>query len=481
MVYTSKRKGAPSEEEPNQPHPSSLPPRGKNLHDDLISSLEDEDMSDVTLVGSDNGTTNAIRAFLGARSDVLKSLLFGDFIESQRPRVKMNYPSAVIRGLIHFCVSDNAPKIDELRSLGEETDVSDEDLARLAVQLCVAAEYYQIQGLLVKGQDTLREWLRELGKKGKLSPAIFCAVFDETISNPCLPRLQAYLWLLVRNKPAKRLTKNGNDGFAGPSMLKSNTLRVLVEDQALSSQADVLFQAIAMWADATPPGEFEYLGPEERKGIAKELIAELELRLIPPPQLIGPVMASGYVESQKIVEVLQKQADGGAVYISGAGIAGSNGIYEQNHQYPKNDGSEIEAVYERRGTMDGMTVTFSLIASLIASSFGHMQYWVLMAPPAGAGNVVIEDFAVNRKLYYAERERSDSTAGDNIEWNSSSEDGVAPAPSMKFLPRMASINTFWKHKDASNLRPQVNNNESLSFFDHRRALFGAPGLNLNNP
>ena len=481
MAHPSKRKEAPPEEEHDQPHPSSLPVRGKNLHDDLRSSLTDEDMSDVTLVGSDQGTTNAIRAFLGARSDVLKSMLFGDFVEGQRPVVKMNYPSAVIRGLINFCVSDKAPKVDELRSLADESDVSDEDLARLAVQLCVAAEYYQIQGLLVRGQDTLRDWLRELGKKGKLSPAIFCAVFDETFSNPCLPRLQAYLWLLVRNKPARRLVdRKGNDNVTGPSMLKSSTLRVLVDDGALSSQADVLFQAIAMWADATPRADLEELDPEERKEIAKELIGKLELRLIPPPQLIGPVMASGYVESEKIVEVLQKQANGGAVYISGAGIAGANGIYEQNHQYPKNDGSEIEAVYEHRGNMNGMTVTFSLIAS----SFGHMQYWVLMAPPAGAGNVVIEDFAVNRKLYYAERERSDSTAGDNIEWNSSSEDGVAPAPSMKFLPRMASINTFWRHKDTSDLRPQVQNNDGLSFFDPRRALAGgAPGLNLrpNNP
>ena len=47
-------------------------PRGKKLSNDLLSSLDDPDLCDVTLVGSDGSRVPAVRAYLSARSDVLK-------------------------------------------------------------------------------------------------------------------------------------------------------------------------------------------------------------------------------------------------------------------------------------------------------------------------------------------------------------------------------------------------------------------------
>ena len=110
-------------------------PRGKKLTNDLLSTLEDPDLCDVTLIGSDGGRVPAIRLYLSARSDVLKQLLVGKFREANEEEVQMDYPSPVLKALVHYCCTDDVPALDTL----------DSDLLErmnLAAKLCAAADYY---------------------------------------------------------------------------------------------------------------------------------------------------------------------------------------------------------------------------------------------------------------------------------------------------------------------------------------------------
>ena len=113
-------------------------PRGKKLTHDLLTSLDDPDLCDVTLVGSDGGRVPAIRAILSTRSDVLKRLLVGRFKEASEEEVRMDYPSAVLKALVHFCCTDEAP---ELLDLGDGDDPAESvRLSAILLGACSAGQ-----------------------------------------------------------------------------------------------------------------------------------------------------------------------------------------------------------------------------------------------------------------------------------------------------------------------------------------------------
>ena len=65
-------------------------PRGKKLGNDLLATLENPDLCDVTLIGSDGGRVPAIRVYLSARSEVLQHLLVGQFKEASEDEVHIH-------------------------------------------------------------------------------------------------------------------------------------------------------------------------------------------------------------------------------------------------------------------------------------------------------------------------------------------------------------------------------------------------------
>ena len=98
----------------------------------------------------------ANRTILSTRSQALETLLMGDFEESKIDEVRMRYPSAVIRALVHFCSTD---ELEDIKGLGGE-DVSNIHRARLAAELCTAADFYQLKGLQDKAISKTEKWLR---------------------------------------------------------------------------------------------------------------------------------------------------------------------------------------------------------------------------------------------------------------------------------------------------------------------------------
>ena len=180
-------------------------PRGKKLTNDLLSTLEDPDLCDVTLVGSDGGRVPAIRLYLSARSDVLKQLLVGKFREANEEEVQMDYPSPVLKALVHYCCTDEVPELDTL----------DSDLLErmnLAAKLCAAADYYGLDSLKEKTFEEIKKTIRETKEDAK--GACVCLLFEALRQFPALQQstqcsaVYSQIWqrpnlmLLVGSRPA---------------------------------------------------------------------------------------------------------------------------------------------------------------------------------------------------------------------------------------------------------------------------------------
>ena len=215
--------------------------------------------------------------------------------------------------------------------------------------------------------------------------ACVCSIFNMLVETPSLNDFLDYMYTLgVIQKSPKEILLDGE--VAGISVLRSTGLSLLVRDEKLAKDALLLFRAIHKWANADaaaaaaadPEAE---LTPEDRNVIAKELITNVELRLICPMQLIGEVMEPGLVSADQIMPVLQKQADGAAVVVEGAGIPGVNGIYEQN--YSDNEPNQFEAVYEKQGLLEEDEVTFAIVVS--RGNVGQVWQLIHVAPPKNAG------------------------------------------------------------------------------------------------
>ena len=141
-------------------------PRGKKLTNDLLATLENPDLCDVTLVGSDGGRVPAIRVYLSARSDVLQHLLVGQFKEASEEEVHMDYPAAVLKALVHFCCTDTIPDVN---TLGDDAVTS----MRMAVKLAEALRPHTAQAKNDNRTNCFDE-RRGQGRKGKMGAHLLC-------------------------------------------------------------------------------------------------------------------------------------------------------------------------------------------------------------------------------------------------------------------------------------------------------------------
>ena len=178
-------------------------PRGKKLSNDLLSSLDDPDLCDVTLVGSDGGRVPAVRAYLSARSDVLKRLLVGRFREANDEEVHMDYPSAVLKAMVHFCCTDKVPDLHMLHA--EDAVESSRSLAKLLI----AADYYDLGSLKRKTVPAITDFVNvKFREQGKLT----CLVLQELFGMASLQKFRSSLVDTIRKHPETALLRGTRPG-----------------------------------------------------------------------------------------------------------------------------------------------------------------------------------------------------------------------------------------------------------------------------
>ena len=356
-------------------------PRGKKLAHDLLTSLDDPDLCDVTLVGSDGGRVPAVRAYLSARSDVLKHLLVGRFKEASEEEVRMDYPSAVIRALVHFCCTDKVPKLLEL---GSDDDPAES--LRLSAKLVTAADYYGLDSLKEKTNQRIKEFTKA---NKSLKGLNTCVLLQEASASPSLMKYYGSVLYTIQRNPDLLLAKGGSQP-AGVTFLSSENLFKIVDDNLLRACAWILFQAIKAWVDK---GTYEEeMSPEDRREFAKKCCARLDFRMISPPDLLGPVSESGLVDQPIILQTLQKQWKGNVIGIYGAANQDVNGVYEE---VPINDsfepvadtdqGQGYKKRFDKRVQQDGNE---PFMYTIICEWLSDCLYWMIVEPPKGASCIL---------------------------------------------------------------------------------------------
>lgn len=174
-----------------------------------------------------------------------------------------------------------------------------------------------------------------------------------------------------------------------------------------------LFRAIKVWLTHDEENAGQEL-KEERLQTAKKCVSKLELRMISPTDLVGPVRESGLVDQSQIMQTLQMQSRGGCIALCGAGIHGVNGIYEEVphinlgfEAIEEGDPSRCSTRkrFDKRGLLNGAEVTLSVISF---KDDNYRQVWCVVAPPEGAGSMVLSGSAVklfenNRCLYHSKK------------------------------------------------------------------------------
>ena len=297
-------------------------PRGKKLGNDLLAALENPDLCDVTLVGSDGGRVPAIRIYLSARSEMLQQMLVGRFKEASEEEVRMDYPAAVLKAIVHFCCTDKAPDVCAL-------DADIVESIRLAVQLVAAADYYGLVSLNKKASHAITGLLNSKRDDHQMWSRCVCSAFEEASQKLSLGEFSRRLYKGILHGPKLALITGDRPGV---TLLSSENLRTIVEGSALRARAWVLFQAIQMWLENSEPVDEEtFESDEDRRIFAKQLASNIELRMIQPKSLLGPVSDSGLVAQDKIIQALQNQSGGGFVGIYGCRVDGSSATGDGNN------------------------------------------------------------------------------------------------------------------------------------------------------
>ena len=402
-------------------------PRGKKLGTDLLATLEDPDLCDVTLVGSDEGRVPAIRVYLSARSEMLKNLLVGHFREATEEEVRMDYPAAVLKAIVHFCCTDDVPDLSAL-----DADILES--TRLAIKLYDAADYYGLDLLKATVLVAVYKLIDSKKDDAQMWGRCMCCAFHEASRKPSLGAICRGLYGSIISCKRPAIITGDRPGV---TLLSSANLRTLVEEPAHRARAWLLYQAIKIWVDNDAPVDeesFESAG--DRRNFAKQLASSLELRMIAPNELVGSVGHSGLVEPEKIIQTLEIQTRLGMLGIYGCLTRGAplNGVYEE---IPVNTNFEVVAKddptrvtdrgrFEKRGKPGTGELNLTIISYFKGTGARKLQCFLLLAPPAGAGNPILTGGSIsipkisedNRVFYIGKRIANDNAKpdGSDVNW-----------------------------------------------------------------
>mmetsp|Transcript_6856 Transcript_6856/g.14047 ORF Transcript_6856/g.14047 Transcript_6856/m.14047 type:complete len:526 (-) Transcript_6856:151-1728(-) len=217
--------------------------RGNSLVSDIHSLLNDDDISDITLIplldmdgtsfshlsnpdGNDNSPVScsgvpAVKAILAARSPVFRRMLYGEFRETtsnnDNLQVRLEYSERVLQLLVEFCFTDRMSSLDGVNSSSNNScggsTYNLEEKARLLTNLSGAAHYFDITKLEA---DIKRQLVTMMADH----PSLACAVLDEASKILSGEELSLLALERIRARPKAALLpwSNFNSGGSGASI-----------------------------------------------------------------------------------------------------------------------------------------------------------------------------------------------------------------------------------------------------------------------
>lgn len=289
-----------------------------SLIQDLLQALQDEEMTDIALVGRDGVEVPANRFVLSARSNVLKRMFYGNFLESTSRRIPFEYDGVILEAIVEFCCRNEVPKFRLYIHRNSQS-------ARRLVQLFKAADYLELTGLAHLAAQMAHNLTSRY-------PPLACAVYDEAdldtkISKDSLLMIQCRPYVTLLPDPE---TEGGID------CLSPSKLNTIFQDKEVKASELFLFQMLQQW--------LELVDYPDGQQVAKDCASHLQLEDIEPQDLLNIVKETGFCSNKSIIDAITTQAlrasqnyvwslssrgrpNTERVLVEGAGSTNVNGIY----------------------------------------------------------------------------------------------------------------------------------------------------------
>ena len=382
---------------PTQDTRMNLPPDSPVIQD-ILGALQDEELHDVTLEGSDSVPVYANRFILAARSNVLRRMLYGPFLEADSNRIYLvDYDSVILDAVVEYCCRN---EISKFRLYIHRTAASSKRL----VQLAKAADYLALTGLA----DLVVQMAHNLTTR---YPPLACAVFEEADLNS---KVATDALNMIRCRPYVTLPNDSETGGGIGCITSRHKLEAIYKDLGVQAGELFLFQMLQEWYDESRQNQIEeqqqqQLKLQQPQGIDdggntdkddepnedrinqkksnNELLdtvqacaSHLLLEHIEPRDLIDLVRPSGFCTESSITDAITKQALKASsqqlwslssrgpqlerILVEGAGSKNVNGIYYRI------DGLANGELYSKREISCGQQYVYSLSISLNKGKVG---------------------------------------------------------------------------------------------------------------
>lgn len=202
--------------------------------EDLLRALNDEDLCDVALVGSDGILVPANRFVLAARCPVLKRMLYGNFREAKSANICLeSYGSDVLRALTEFCMTGNIEPFKTRHVTPTEASI------RQLVQLVHAADYFELPLLQRLVHDVVKRIMIE-------NPPLACVVWDATtlqeLASSALQIIECRPYIALDLKTALEEARGG-----GIECLGENRLVELFSNSSVAAGELFLYEMLQRW------------------------------------------------------------------------------------------------------------------------------------------------------------------------------------------------------------------------------------------
>jgi hypothetical protein len=275
---------------PRSTEPAALQISSKEIsRDDAIKRLLlDNELSDMTLQGTDGVTVNANRCILAARSHVFRVMLFGNFCEANNTIVQVGYTGKIIKALVEYIYTDESSLLEKARV--DEHSRDGKDTARTIITLAMAALYFDLPELCRKTREFTIDLLQKQKKLActfwKECRAIGPAAADTGIDEVALEVIRLNLSIVLQ-------------GFDLAS-LSPLLLEEIVRDEEVDADELTLFKLVKSWVESRPQ--------EDRQTAAKHIIKYIRLEKIDPKKLANLVSSNGLVTDAQLSEAFKAQA-----------------------------------------------------------------------------------------------------------------------------------------------------------------------------
>ena len=258
-----------------------------SLENAFKTFMEDEELWDLRLKGSDGIIVGASRGLLAARSKVFRSMLFGSFSESSSSSsaIDIGYPSIVLRSIVQYCLTNEAALL--------ASNVADVGTAKDILTLADAAVYFDLHGLKGEVQDKAFSLMAE-------KSSLACLFLEGCQENQELSEIEQNALEVIRSNPAGSLLQG--DAVAGISRRVLHDC--ILTDRHIMATEITLFKVLQAWVNG---GAVDAV--ENRRQAALELSSAICLERIKPSDLSAIVEPSGLVPNKELFMAYKAQAN----------------------------------------------------------------------------------------------------------------------------------------------------------------------------